>query len=536
MMQLVPLALVFVPVVTALVVYLCKKRDIHVLALFAQALMTALAIVYAIHYHGNFEATYIVLGGWEERIGISFYNDPTSLAFIFLSLFTWWMVLIYTFKKGKTDHAFLFFLMFLQGVFMGLLQTNDLFNMFVFIELITITVAILIAFRKAGESFRAAIYYLLLNTSGVLCYLIGLIVLYNAFGTINLRVLGEMTAVVGDTTAVRFAYVFMLAGISVKAAFFPVFTWLPKAHGVAQSAISALLSGLIVKGGLYLFIRINGMFVGSGIDATDFFFIIATVTAFVGIVFALTQKDIKQMLAYSTISQVGIVMMGLSYPAGSETYYGGFMHIFNHALFKSLLFMGAGIIIKTYRTKYVDEIRGVMRTMPAVGLFMIIGMLSITGAPFFNGFISKSVIKYGIMDQDYKYWLLFIANLGTATLFIKMSQIFFGPRPMSVPIKNVAERFALMGFAFACVLLGNAYLPIYVHVFDMNVGYVSAFAFEAFFDYAVALTLGFCLYKLFIAADRRAIRRIRSFTVSFESANVLFMVYIAVMSLVFILL
>jgi multicomponent Na+:H+ antiporter subunit D len=174
----------------------------------------------------------------------------------------------------------------------------------------------------------------------------------------------------------------MISGISVKSALFPLFTWLPKAHGVAYTSLSALLSGLLVKGGLYLFIRVHVyMFGYDTYNMTEVFFYIGALTALVGVVLALVQKDLKQILAHHTISQIGLMMMGLSYGYGLS-FTGGLMHIINHALFKSLLFLCAGLIIYEYKTKKIYAIRGVFRSMPLTSIFLIIGMLSISGAPF----------------------------------------------------------------------------------------------------------------------------------------------------------
>ncbi len=534
-MLFVPVYIIFIPIFTALVIYLFKNRYINYLALLAQAAITVLLVLYHYTYKGNYGDTLFWFGDW-QTIGISLVNDEISESFLFLSVFSWWMVLIYTFEKGKTDHNFLFFLMFLQGVFLGLLQSNDLFNMFVFMELTTIIVTILIAYKKAGDSFRAGIYYLLLNTSGVLMFLIGIILLYNTFGTINVEQIGSLIHLYGEETVIRFSYVLMMGGIAVKSALFPVFTWLPRAHGVAASAISALLSGLVVKGGLYLFIRINGMYAGAAIDYTEFFYWVGAITAVVGVMFALSQKDIKQVLAYHTISQIGIVMMGLSSLHDTAMFYGGFLHIFNHALFKSLLFLGAGIIIKAYKTKKVGEIRGVMRAMPVVSVFMIIGMLSITGAPFFFWFISKSIIKYGIMDSGIKYWILFVVNIGTATSFIKLSQIFFGQKRMTIRLKRLPQRITLMTLAFACVALGNFYIQIGEGFFGLPLQEVTVADWAALFDYALALSIGLAFYKLVIEPDYKPVRYIRNFQMSFETANYLFVVFLVVMTVYFVVL
>ena len=387
MMQSIPLFLVMIPVLTALLIYILKGNKLGLLALAAQLAMIGLSVVYVMHYHQDLSQTYFVIGGHDARIGISILHDKYSVFFLFLALLSWTSVLLYTLTLHKNDQHFLFFLMFLEGVFLGLIQSNDLFNMFVFIELTTIIVTILIAFKKTGEALRAGIYYLLLNTAGILMYLIGIVLIYNTVGTINVREVTAAMGSLGDTTIIGFAFVLMMGGISVKAALFPVFTWLPKAHGVAQSSISALLSGLIVKGGLYLFIRMSQMFEPAGFGLGEVFFVLGAVTALVGVAFALSQKNIKQVLAYHTISQVGIMMMGLSHTVGSKLFHGGLLHVFNHALFKSLLFLTAGLIIQVYGTKRIKDIRGVMRIMPFVSAMMLIAMLGITGAPFLNGYV-----------------------------------------------------------------------------------------------------------------------------------------------------
>ena len=525
--------LVFFPVIVSIVIYLSKWRHMNIIAMVSQLALTILAVVYFSHFYGDFQSTHIVLGGWDARIGISLANDELSMSFIFLSLFSWWMVLLYTFHLGETDHTFLFFLMFLQGVFLGLLQSNDLFNLFVFLELATIIVAILIAYKKKGESFRAALYYLLLNVPAMLVFLVGIILVYFTYGTINIVVLTEQFQDVDDTVLLRFSYVLMMAGISVKAALFPVFTWLPKAHGVAQSAISALLSGLIVKAGVYLFFRINFLYEGAGFAYSDFFFVIGALTAISGVMFALSQKELKQILAFHTVSQVGIIMMGVS-SADEAMFYGGILHTFNHALFKSLLFLGAGVIIQVFRTKKVGEIRGVFRTMPIVSIFMIVGMLSITGAPFFNGFISKSIIKYGLMDQGWRYWALYIINIGTVTSFIKMSQIFFGPKTLSYPLKNMAQNTALMVLAFGCVLLGNFYIPFSEGFFGIRVEEFDLMSFDVFLDYGITVAIGLVFYFTVIAKDLKPVRMIRESNVSFENAQLTFIAYIVALTAYFV--
>ncbi len=533
-MHFIPVYLIFVPVLAALFIYVFKSRHMNWLALAAQAVLTVLLVLYYREFSGQYENTLIVFGGWNDRIGISLVNDEISMSFMFLTVFSWWMVLIYTFEQGKTNHNFLFFLMFLEGVFLALLQTNDLFNMFVFIELLSILVAVLIAFKKTGDAFRAGLYYLVISKAAMMMFLLSIILVYNSFGTINILLVREAMQSTDSLTVVRLSYVLFMVAVMVKSAFVPLYSWLPRAHGVAESGISALLSGLVVKGGLYLFIRLNQMYEYANLNYADFFYWIGALTAVVGVMFALSQKDMKQILAYHTISQIGIVMMGLSKLHDPDMFIGGFLHIFNHALFKSLLFLGAGVIISAYRTKKVTDIRGVMRTMPFVSVFMIIGMLSITGAPFFNGFISKSIIKYGIVDSGIRYWILFVVNIGTATSFIKMSQIFFGPKTMTIRIRKPLKNFALMSLAFACVMLGNFYIPISEGFFGFRVQYIDIGTWANFFDYFLALTIGYVFYRFVIAPDPVPVRYIREHKMTFQQANYLFVVMIVVLLTVFV--
>ena len=525
-----PILFVFIPIITAIIIYLFKNPKVSMIMFVSQVAMIVLFVFYVIHLRDNPNDALLVFGGWDPRFAITFYVDQLTLIFVGLSLFMWLVVLLYTYKSNKKETKFLFFLMFLEGVFMGLLQTNDLFNLFVFLELTTVLVTILIAYKKSGPSFRAAIYYLLINTLGAMFFLIGVIFLYYAYGTINIQIILANIAEHSDTNVVKLAFVFMVGGISVKAALFPVFTWLPRAHGVAQSTISALLSGLIVKAALYIFIRINNqMFLLANYQMFEVFFWIGAVTALVGVTFALSQKDLKQILAYHTISQVGIMMMGLS-SIFSMSQLGGLLHIVNHALFKSLLFLGAGVVIKTYHSKKVYEIRGVFKSMPWTSLLLIVGMLSISGAPLFNGYVSKSLVKYHDFDHNtLKMFVFSLINVGTVTSFIKFSQILFGPKVELDKERNITQHLSMTLIALSCLLIGLFYLPL-GRAIGLDLSYVVLWDITKFLDYFMYVVLGLIFYKFVIAKDFWVNRKLREVSITFENANYLFIIYLLVLS------
>ncbi|WP_425446619.1 complex I subunit 5 family protein [Dethiothermospora halolimnae] len=458
-------------------------------------------------------------------VSISLRNDQLSISFIFLSIFIWWMVLIYSWEKRKHDFKFLFFLLFLEGTFLGLIQTNDIFNLFVFIEITTIISTILIIYKKDGYSVRSGLYYLLFNSVGTIFYLLGLIFIYITTGSLNMDIISEKISYIGENSVIILSYIFIMAAVGVKSAFFPVYNWLPKAHGAAPASISALLSGLLIKSGLYAFIRFNKVY---NIDIMyDLFFILGCLTAISGIFFALSQKDIKQILAFHTISQIGIILMGLSSMSG-KTYIGGIIHIFNHAMFKSLLFMGAGYIINVYGTRKITDIRGVFKNMPIASCFMIIGMLSITGAPLFNGFVSKTIIKYGFKGNTVKTILLYIINLGTGISFVKMSQIFFGKFKVQ-KLRNYHHELAMLILAMMCIILGNFYMPLTKGFFGVELSFVKVTDIVNWINYMVSIGIGYLIYKKIIEKDYNIIKRLRHLNISFGSTNFMLVVFIFIM-------
>lgn len=523
-MDLIPIYIIFIPILTSIIIYIFRHKYINYLVFLSQSLMTFLCIQYYSAFGENTAKT-LVFGGWSKEIGIALKNDYLSLSFVLLTIFMWWIVIIFCWDKRKQDYKFLFFLIFLEGTFLGLIQTNDLFNLFVFIEITTVLSSILILYKKDGYSVRAGLYYLLFNSVGMILYLIGLIFVYNLCGTLNMDIVSERIVPLRNMDAIRLSYIFVMAAVGVKSAFFPLYNWLPKAHSAAPSSISALLSGLLVKSGLYAFIRLNTMY---GIEEfKEFFFLLGFFTALSGIVFAVSQKDIKQILAFHTISQIGIILMGLSSFYG-KTFYGGVFHIINHALFKALLFMGAGIIINTYGVRRISEIRGVFKRLPFTSILMVTGMLAITGAPFLNGFISKSIIKYGLTESVFKTYMFYILNLGTSISFVKFSQMFFGKSEINKK-DAFSESIAMLLLSLACIFLGIFFVPVGRMLFYIDLEFISFSSISIWINYLITLMIAYFIYRLFISKELWIIKKIRHIHISFGAANFLLVLFVFIM-------
>lgn len=540
MLTSLPIVLIFLPIVTAIVIYLAHHKMVSRLAFVTQAIQTVLFFTLLQNYP-SIAGVPIPLSGWSTVSGIVLRIDAMAMAFMGLALFMWWMVLIYSWQVGYREYRYLFFLMFLQGAFLGLMLVDDLFSFFVLFEIATIISSILVVYKKEGKALLSGLYYLLLGTTGMSAYLLGVILVYMMTGTLNWTQSTLALAEIGPILPVKVAYILLVTAVTVKGAFVPAFDWLRRAHSNAPDAISALLSGLLVKGGVYGFLRIQQLFGGPVLG--DFFLYVGIATAITGIIFAVSQKDIKLILAFHTVSQVGIVLTGVSAYAGNM-YYGGLLHLVNHAMFKSLLFLGAGVIVAHYKTRKVTEIRGTFQTMPVASLCMLVGCLAISGTPLLNGYTGKALVAYGLYDSLLLTWLFKFINLGTIVSFMKLGQIFFpaGDFPVRpdlpagetyrLPARKPTWNIAMLSLAAACFLL-----PIFYGRLGMLVGtefpHVPLFNAQKYLEWAITVCVGALVIRYYIFTDRskRALQVIREVDTPFYRTAYMLVLFMTVMFL-----
>lgn len=412
------------PLFTAMIAYLFigSKSKYFILAI--QSLFFILAI-YNFYYVKTYGEVFQILGKYSIGIGIALRCDALSSVLVLLNVFLFTCMPFFNYHKTYMNKLFLFLFLILQGLINGIFLSNDLFNIYVLIELSTLLVSILIMFKKDTRSIYDGMVYLLSNLVAMTLFLLGIGYMYKIFGSVDLTIITNNIPLVNPKSLIL-PYSLMITAIGLKSAVMPLFSWLPKAHGTpsAPSIVSAILSGLYVKIGVYLFIRVQDIFRVS-IDTSIVFLILGFLTAIIGFIFALSQTDIKLILAYHTVSQIGLIIFGLSLN-NSYSYWGSIYHILNHAIFKSVLFLTAGIIIEAYETRDIRKIKGVFKRMPFVSIITIMAILGITGAPFFNGSISKYLIQKGTTSSDLLEYGLIIINIGTVMSFVKYSSIFKG--------------------------------------------------------------------------------------------------------------
>lgn len=515
------LGAIFMPLSLAILIYLINNKTFNGSIFFFQLVQSYLVFNMAKSVYADQELCFII-GEWPVGIGIEIRLDLLSLLFITLTTIGFWAAYLYCWEEKKKDHKYLFFTTFLQGSLVALFLVYDLFSMFILLELVTILGSILITYKKDGSAVKAGLFYLLFNSFGMTIFLIGVIIIYISSGSLNITVVSEITQNLTNEIHIRFAIACFFVAFSLKSALIPVYSWLPLAHGAAPSSVSALLSGLMVKIGLYGLIRLESVFRAPYLDQV--LLVVGISTALIGAISAMFQVDIKRLLAYSTISQVGLMVVGLS-SGIEEGLYGGLLHLINHFSFKTLLFLCAGILISNTGERNIKKIRGVMKSNPFLGIAIIIGILGITGAPFFNGSISKHIIKTSVDELGISY-LVYLVNFGTLVSFIKFGQVLKG----SSLYKYQIEQIKLLSIGMMSIVVLSLFpigLSSVINI--LHIDFFSSYDFvKEVSVYFVMVLLAWQFYDKVVNKYHHWIQEKGSIALGYQVSNVLLMAYFLV--------
>ena len=503
---------VIIPILIATFLYLFSSAKIgKVLAIIVQSLLVMFAF-YLFYLTRSGDVT-TNIGNFRDVLGITLRADNLSAVFILLTAFIFLIAAVFSYRE-RLSRLFWLLLFIWEASLIGIFLTRDMFNVFVLLEVANVVVCIMIMYLRRSRSMYDGLIYLMSNLVAVQFYLFGIGYIYRMTGVFDMD---SAAQVITRFPASQFflPYALIMTGIAFKCALLPLYSWLPKAHGTpgAPSAVSAILSGLHIKTGLYLFIRFQSVF--GEISVSEFYLAVGIITGIGGVVLALAQKDIKLILAYSTIAQIGLIMIGLGLD-GTYSYVGSLYHIINHAVFKAALFLSAGIIAHAYHTRDTTKICAVFRRMPVVGVAIILAILGISGAPLFNGSISK----YFIMSEvsPLLFWIINLINLGTITVCIKFSMMLFGPLKHKNDCIKVyrSQEAAVFTLGTACFILGVFGVPIVRYLFGVHVS-VDVFGYlEKVLVFVVSLGLGYFIYQRHIKEGNRFLERVRTIDIGFR--------------------
>lgn len=426
------------------------------------------------------------VGGWEPvnniPVGIYMVMDGlTAIILIVINLIGFFSVfysISYIDKYTSENFFFALFCLMIAGM-NGVALSGDLFNIFVFLEISVIASYSLVAFGVEKDELEASFKYMVLGGLASFFILFSIGMIYWKTKTLNIADVRAVFESGYDRPYYLFVQLMILAGFGLKAAVMPFHAWLPDAHSSAPSPISAMLSGVLIKAvGIYVIIRLFfDMFIISEPMAV-LITVLGTVSMVLGVFLAIGQWDIKRLLAYHSISQMGYVVMSVGagmiilsrngrYDLAVLAISGGLFHLINHAVFKGLLFLNAGAIEYTVETRDLRKMGGLARSMPVTSVTSFIASMSISGLPPFNGFFSKlMIIIAAIMAKFYLLaFLAVVVSIITLASFMKFQRYAFNNKnDLENEFTKVREvpfpmRFSMIMLSILCLLLSLLAVP-----------------------------------------------------------------------------
>jgi len=390
--------------------------------------------------------------------GLRLQVDGLSIVIALVGFLLWLAVSIYSITYIKTDLVrYYSLLLIVLGAVQGTVLAKDLVSFYVFLEMTTVATYLLIIHKRSVDALKAGYKYILMTLIGAFLIFLSIILVYVDTGSYEVIVVTKSGGFI--------APVLFLLGCFVKAGVVPLHTWLPDAHPAAPSPVSAFLSGMMIKIGAYGIIRFIFPILNFDLSATNFgellsslIMSIGVASMLIGVFLALAQTDVKRLLAYHSISQMGYILLGIG--LGTELgLAGGLYHLVNHAIFKGLLFLCMGAVTYSTGTRKLDNLGGLWKRMPITTSTCIIAALAISGIPPFNGFASKTVLAEAVANYNFvlKFVMMVTAALTFASFLKLIGYTFFGePQKQLITVKEVPllMQLPMIVLAILCVLLG----------------------------------------------------------------------------------
>lgn len=422
---------------------------------------------------GGDTITYKV-GGWEPvkniPIGIHLVVDGLSMTMLIITNLIGFLAGLYSvpYMKKFTGENYFFSLFSLMVAGMnGVVITGDLFNLFVFLEISVISSYALVAFGSSKDELEASFKYQVLGGIASLLILFALAITFWYTSTLNIADISNLLKKTPSSNTTVFIQLFLIAGFGLKAALIPFHSWLPDAHSSAPSPISAMLSGVLIKAiGIYALLRLFFNMFQITMEVSVIITTIGVLSMVIGVILAIGQWDMKRLFAYHSISQMGYVVMaaGMAMVIISRggdkgvavlALSGGLYHMFNHSVFKGLLFLNAGSVEYATGTRNLKELGGLSQALPITSVTSLGASLSISGIPPFNGFFSKLIIIIAaIQGRFYLLALLaVIVSIITLASFMKVQRYAFLDKLQKTRIPDIKEVPFIMCLSMIVLLL-----------------------------------------------------------------------------------
>ncbi len=425
--------------------------------------------------------TSVTIAGVKPPYGINLAIDPVNAFFALIIQLVALGTSIYLFEHEPPEPAEKFYMLFILVVLgaTGMVLTGDIFNMFVFLEITSISAYALTAINKTGPASEAGFKYLLLGSLGSTLFLFGIALIYGALRTLNLAQISfyitqsaNLPTPFISPKLLAAAVILIIVGLGVEAEMLPLNGWVPDAYQAAPVPVVSILSGVVAKAGLYAMARILYTVIGSP-GYIQLLVIFGVLTLLSGELAALKQKDVRRLLAYSSIGQMGLIILGL----GAITplaLAGGLFQAFNHALAKALMFLALGIMAAGIGKWDMESLSGIGKVKPYTTFLFSIGLLSTLGLPLFAGFWSKLFIIIGLVGGGYiVYAILALAgSVVEVFYFVRLLGYFYGKEPSEALLNSSPETKRIFA------LLGLTFLAAFIVLFGIYPDFISDFIFK----------------------------------------------------------
>lgn len=354
--------------------------------------------------------------------GLHLKVDMLRYSMLFISALAWFLTTMYSTQyliKKKNRNRYYFFFMLTYAMTIGVFMSENILNLFTFFEGMSLTSYALVIHDEDKYSHDAGKSYLAMAIAGGLVMLFGIFLAFDYTGTLDIGDMGKIMPTLGSVKYV--VAILIMFGFMIKASVFPLHTWLPKAYTAAPTPSSALLSGILLKTGLFGIILVLVELMDFDFSLSLLIYCLGIVNIFLGGILAIMQRNVKRIIAYSSMSQTGFMLMGIGLVGilgqeGGLALSATILYMINHALFKILLFMGTGIIYMILGELSINKISGFGRRKNKLKAFFLIGVLGLCALPGFNGFISKTLLHEAIIEAYHStHHVFFVA---TEYLFI----------------------------------------------------------------------------------------------------------------------
>ncbi|MDD5687389.1 MAG: proton-conducting transporter membrane subunit [Elusimicrobia bacterium] len=454
---------ILIPLVSVLILNLCHCDFVKKIACWFGMLLTLVQIYFVLFVPIDILNNQSALFGTNFAFNLTI-DSLSKLMLLAIGIVVFSAIMIGQFTYHDEDQKFNFanLIMLTLAGMNGVVMVTDIFSLYVFIEIVAVSSFILISIYKDKAALESAFKYIVLSVTATLFILLSISIFMLISGDTSFIAINNATKNSAGSLKITIAICLFICGAFTKGGLVPFHSWLPDAHSSAPTSISILLSGIVIKvSGIYPLIRILSITGGGGDQVKNILLFIGAVSIVVGALAALGQSDIKRMLAFSSVSQMGYIVLSL----GTGTVLGlagAVFHMLNHAIFKSQLFANSAAVEKQTGTRNMDKLGGLATKMPITGGSSIVAMLSISGIPPLSGFWSKLLIIIALWQSaHYSYaFIAVISSVITLAYFLSLQRkVFFGK--VAPGLENVKE--AKLGLVLPVIIL--ALLTIFIGIF-----------------------------------------------------------------------